>query len=307
MTSHISTAIFTALVVWWSSGFVLSWLYPKVRRFLITLHPEQASGLLLGWLSLPALISCGVVLSLNLPALNQLLVDQHCHNSLCATHAPVSDVLAIPAVLLLLYLVVGLGRCLREKVIPSWQLAHQFSAIASSSNAYSVLPTEEPAAFNLGWFKANIFLTKGLIAQCSPDEIQCIVEHEAAHFKRYDNLRQLTVWLLTAVLPKRWTSAMINDHQLLCEQACDRIAARRINALQVASTISHIARLSHVHPLGATAFGASHIEARISALVGDEPEFLGATALLLYAGMPVVLSAVLIMPLHHLLELFRLD
>ena len=103
-----------------------------------------------------------------------------------------------------------------------------------------------PFSFVWGYLRSKLVVSTGLLNALSAKELSALLEHEAAHHARRDNLSK---WVLTAcryaspVFPLtsllyRWWSEQI-------EMVCDEVAARRTNSpLDLAGALVQIKRLS---------------------------------------------------------------
>ena len=303
MIDALATAVLTGLLVWLVTGALLSLLYPAIRPLLLALSPSQSSRLLLGWLGLPLLAGLSLCALLYWPDLAQQIVREHCHAGGCQQHGPSSTFAIWPATLLSVWVVYRLSVCLFHQWLPTYQLRRQLDVAGRKKTGFIQLDHQAPAAFTLGWWRPSIFLTQGLVEQCSDNDIRGILEHEKAHQERRDNLRLLLVHLFTAPLPKRWVASMMADHQLCCEQACDLTASQHLSRDSIADTLLHVSRLQQqAIPVGATAFGDSHTELRILALLDNPKRSLSTAAMVgLSTSVPLFLL-LLVNPLHELVE-----
>jgi Zn-dependent protease with chaperone function len=183
-------------------------------------------------------------------------------------------------------------------------LAALLAEIGSDEGSFFALATRQPMAFTLGWFEPKIFISRGMQAACSTQEIDCMLYHEAAHRQRRDNLRLLTSRLLTAPLPLRWAMPAQEDLKLSCEQACDLQAAAILSPEAVAAALITITRVQQQSaPIGSLAFAGNRTRQRILALL-EEPQGRMANETV-FAISSVILLSVLAMinPLHRAIEL----
>jgi hypothetical protein len=307
MIELTATAILTGLGLWLLFGAVSFVSYALIRGRLRRLYPGQSSALLLCWLALPFLGSLLISTLLYWPELAMWLVDRHCHADSCRQHGPSTPLALLPAIGLFGWVLFRVLRCYQQQCLPARRLGQQLMDLASPRADYYELPSAAPAAFTLGWLRPRIFITRGLREQCEPNDIACIVDHEQGHRQRQDNLRHLLAWLLTAPLPQRWVRNILDDHRLGCEQACDLIACRRQPREDVADTLLRVARLQgdQHSPMGSSAFVSNHTELRIRALLGEPPEQLSGSSLLVLSGSLLLLIVLLVNPIHNLLERFQ--
>jgi Zn-dependent protease with chaperone function len=103
-----------------------------------------------------------------------------------------------------------------------------------------------PFSFVWGYFRSKLIVSTGLLNALTSEELGALLEHEAAHHTRRDNLSK---WMLTICrylspafpltgLVYRWWSEQV-------EMVCDEVAARRTNApIEVAGALARIKRLT---------------------------------------------------------------
>ncbi|WP_339897943.1 M56 family metallopeptidase [uncultured Gilvimarinus sp.] len=314
--------LLVGITVWLMLLALLRLCTPIIERWLSPLHPTEASLLLWMILVLPLCSALIIALELGSPAWSHWFVSEHCHNLaspdtaggelgqllLCGQHAPIAphvpwltSLAALAAVLFCGWLLYRLWR--------SRQTVHSFIALADAHTLpyVYVLPSDEPVAFTLGYWRSRIFISRGLINRCSEHTIRAVVEHEKAHQLRHDNLRLFIAKM--AVLPGGWClSALLSRLELANEQACDWYATRFVAPVEVASSIVTVARL-HKHfyeskmPDDASYFCRSHIPERVKALIDSRyPERAGWRRPLLAGTSALLAIALLLDPLHHWIE-----
>jgi len=264
MIEFIPGFLFTWFAIWMLFAFLTNLAYPLVRRLLRDLHPATASGLLFAWITLPAftaLLSCTLLFA---PLFVLMSSEAHCPGGHCEITASGANMLGIPALVIGVWLL-GSGFIVFKRYwLPAHRLAQQLKFAGRDEGRFVRLPSSSPAAFTLGWLKPRIYLTDGLLEQCSEEDIACILNHEEAHLRRRDNLSQLTARLFTIVLPTKLLERQLDDYNLLCEQACDLDATRFQPADEVAGTLLKVARLQSASlPVSALGFIGDHIEQRI--------------------------------------------
>ncbi|HLF83280.1 MAG TPA: M56 family metallopeptidase, partial [Blastocatellia bacterium] len=103
-----------------------------------------------------------------------------------------------------------------------------------------------PFSFVWGYFRSELIVSTGLINALTSEELAALLEHEAAHHTRRDNLSK---WMLTICrylspafpltgLLYRWWSEQV-------EMVCDEVAARRTNhPIEVAGALVRLTRLT---------------------------------------------------------------
>jgi Zn-dependent protease with chaperone function len=103
-----------------------------------------------------------------------------------------------------------------------------------------------PFSFVWGYFRSKLIVSTGLLNALTSEELAALLEHEAAHHARRDNLSK---WMLTIcrylspVIPLtallyRWWSEQV-------EMICDEVAARRASdPVEVAGALVRLTRLT---------------------------------------------------------------
>lgn len=304
MLTLAASMLLCFLLLWLLFGALSCALYPLLRNTLASIDPAQASNLMLAWFAMPVLVAgltCAVLYS---PDVSAWLVTGHCHLGSCRQHGPQAAGALLPASLLLLWAVSRFCVCLRRQWLPAHRLCRDLSAVGGCRGDYVELDTAEAAAFTVGWWKPRVFITAGLRAACSLQELECIVLHERGHRLRRDNIRLLLARLLSQPLPRRWSRAMLEDFTLYCEEASDQFAARAASPEAVAAALLRVARLQRqrAHP-GVMAFAGSHIERRVQALLGKPAAPLANERVFVCVSVMLLLILAIVNPLHRALEL----
>src|SRR5215213_2407873 len=106
--------------------------------------------------------------------------------------------------------------------------------------------SQYPFSFVWGYLRSKLVISTGLLNALSHEELSALLEHEAAHHARRDNLLKwvLTIcryaspaFLLTGLLYRWWAEQV--------EMICDEIAARRTSApVEVAGALTRLKRLT---------------------------------------------------------------
>jgi Zn-dependent protease with chaperone function len=303
MTELISSALLVTLLLWLAGTLAWAGAYPYLRRRLFALDPAQAGNYLLAFLSLPALVALGTALLLYYPEISRQLVSTHCHAGDCGEHGPVLQHAAWLAAALLLWYSTRVGNTARRQWWIGLNLARQLRATGVRRHGVVELASAQPAAFTLGWWQPEIYLSRGLLEQCTEQDVACILAHEKAHKHRRDNLRLFAAMALTAPLPRCVTRGQVQDLKLLHELAADRSAARNCGPEAVAASLLRVARLqSAPPPEGCAAFTGKETALRVETLLNAPLSRLPAAwSMLLGISMPLTLT-ILINPLHILIE-----
>ncbi len=302
MIEWLASTTLMLFALWLLFGLVLRALYPLIRLPLASISARQGSLILLLMFSLPLVASAWLVLNLYWPDVARWLVVEHCHSGLCQPHGPVNALAVWPALLLGGWIVGRLIINWRRFYLPARRLLWQLSSLGEQRSNFIELPESTVVAFTVGMFHSKIFLSRGLLALCSDQDVNVILAHEQAHQRRVDNLRRILAELLLAPLPKVLTHRMLSDHQLLCEQACDDVAANSVPREKVAQTVLKVARLQRTTPEYACAFADSHTRLRVEALL--KPSGSPIPEVLLYMGSFIAFGLFLrlVDPLHHFFE-----
>ena len=304
MLSLLSSILLCVFALWILFGALQAAAYRLLQPVLQSIDPAQASTFILAWLALAPLAALLSSLVLYSPDLAQWFVAGHCHTNQCLMHGPQSSLAVLPAAIVMVWTLFSVGRCLLQQWLPARRLREQLAEIGNDEGSFVTLASRQPMAFTLGWLAPKIFISRGMQAACSTQEIDCILYHEAAHRQRRDNLRLLTSRLLTAPLPLRWTMPAQEDLKLSCEQACDLQAAAILSPEAVAAALITVTRAQQQSaPIGSLAFAGNRTRQRILALL-EEPQGRMANEKV-FAISSVILLSVLAMinPLHRAIEL----
>ncbi len=305
MINSVGTFASIWLALWLALSVLFVLVYPLLRPALLNLHPRHGSTLLLAYWVLPFAASLLSTLILFMPPAETLLVEAHCHED-CASHVPLIDsaVLAWFGIVLGAVVVLGLVWRFVATLHRSRQLHAQFDFLGRRRGAWYEMESDCPLVFTLGWWRPRIYLSSGLRAACSEQDLDIILQHERAHQERRDNLRLLVARLCCAILPAPLAQRVLSDLQVVTEQACDFRAAERCGEVAVAETLLKIKRLLLQRPASlpqdAMAFAERDVEARIKALlVASSRVTLQGWQLLALLVLGVALLGAMVGPLHH--------
>ncbi len=136
--------------------------------------------------------------------------------------------------------------CLVWKLWTGWrslQALQQYPQIEIQQQQAYLLDTAIPFAAQVGFWRSELVVSRGLLAEFSAAQIEAVLAHEQAHTHYRDTfwffglnwLRQVTVWL-----PK--TEHLWQELLLLREMRADGWAAQRVDALLVAETLLQMAQ-----------------------------------------------------------------
>ena len=143
-----------------------------------------------------------------------------------------------------------------------------------------IVDNEFPLVALVGMIRPRLFLSRRVLAICTPAELAAILEHEAAHLARRDNLKQLLVRSCPDVLA--WTGAagrLEAAWEDACERAADDHGARGGLRDDLASALVKVARAVPARfPAAAPYFAFSRgdaVAARVRRLLVDGPARAG--------------------------------
>lgn len=297
------------LTIWFASSLLLLFIYPVVRRLLFSWHPKVASRLHLLLLSFPFLLSLSTTIMLFVPVLENRLVSAHCHAN-CASHIPLihSPLISGFGLALSAIILVAVIYKLILNITTVKRLMSQLTHLGTECDHWVELPDSQSIVFTLGWWQNRVFITEGLLRQCSDNDIDIILRHENAHMARHDNLRLLLARMFLFVLPEKLNEQLYADLHFLTESACDYAAAEEYGTLNVADALLRIQKLvpkqfDYRNQQFLSAFTGSEVELRIRSLASGANQFkdiqFGQTAFVLIL---ILASFALVDPMHHGIE-----
>jgi Zn-dependent protease with chaperone function len=285
----------------------------RVTGWLKTRHPLTQTQVYAGAIVFPTLVSGWLVLASLLPAgwMNRpdWLIhheDPHTRHLLNALTFGIDPALEYSTFLFLVGtgLAVWLGaarafvrigmlvRCLEigGEPVPFERIDQVKETCRTYGMEVGLVYSGRPFSFVWGYLRSKLIVSTGLLNTLTEAELTALLEHEAAHHQRRDNLLK---GLLTAC---RYTSPAFPLANLLygwwsqaVEMVCDEAAAGRTHPLDVAEALVKTKRLAGkspgVSPIVYSAFfgeNAQALEDRIRHLMGllDLPEPIPRTRLL---------------------------
>jgi Zn-dependent protease with chaperone function len=159
----------------------------------------------------------------------------------------------------------------------------------------------QPLTFVWGFWQSKLVLSSGLLNALHEAELQGVIEHEAAHHARHDNLVKLLLSAasyLSPVFPL--TRRILRWHAEQVELVCDEIAAVATQEpLEIASALVKVRRTRPAfgaHPALTSGFmteAAPSIEGRVKRLVQLADKLLCAEQNAKLKGKPLVEAAAL--------------
>ena len=155
---------------------------------------------------------------------------------------------------------------------PPQQLALLNQAASRYGLEAGVVPSNYPISFVWGFSRSKLIVSTGLLRTLNEQELAGLLEHEAAHHQRRDNLIKLALAFCSySSLVFPFTRRLLKWRAMQVEQLCDEIAACRTNApLDIASALVKLRRRTSPTPLAASSFIAddsSSFHSRVSALI----------------------------------------
>jgi Zn-dependent protease with chaperone function len=129
---------------------------------------------------------------------------------------------------------------------PARQVARVEEAAAKYRLGVGVVMSEYPFSIVWGFWRARLVLSSGLLCALTEEELVGLLEHEAAHHARRDNLTKLALALLghlSLAFPLSWRLLRWRAEQV--EMVCDEVAAARTAApLEIAGALVKLRRLT---------------------------------------------------------------
>ena len=135
--------------------------------------------------------------------------------------------------------------------------------------------SDYPFSFVWGFTHSKLIVSTGLLRTLNESELVGLLEHEAAHHERRDNLVKLVLSFCTyASLSFVLTRRLLTWRGLEVERLCDEVAASRTKApLEIASALVKLRRRTSPTPVTASSFIAedlSSFHSRVSRLIDSE-------------------------------------
>lgn len=301
------------------SGLTVA-LERPLRRLLANKPPSQRVSLLWWILAAPALAGAGyMTLVLLTPGVLKDFAGLH---SACATHSssllhlcvwhpldagPSAWLWAAQGALLVIGLWLSLTavnglwsarRRLLALVRLSWRPKH--------SDHLRILEIDQPLALACGIGERHILLSRALLEQLEPRQLQVVLAHEQAHIAHRDVLYRLFAAAFSHLHWPGTRRRLLRDLELALEQRSDLVAAEAVGTpLVVAETIVAVERLFQQQARTDTAlsmaFQSNFATERVKALLAPQRRsspYLGG----LLATSVIALCALSVGWLHHVTE-----
>ncbi len=251
-------------------GFCVA-AFLRTRAAVQGWHPRGRSSLYAGALMLPPLVSAWLVLASFLPALwlgtgqwRQEHEPEHSLHLLNAFTLPLDPALGYLTLLFTMVtaLVAGyaalsayfrINRVIRQLEIgaapaAAEQVAHVAETCRRHGIAVGLVASSYPFSFVWGYLESKLVVSTGLLNALSRTELASVLEHEAAHHTRRDNLTKLALLIgrylspafpLTGLLYHWWSEQV--------EMICDELAVRRTQTpVELAEALVRLKRMTLV-------------------------------------------------------------
>ena len=156
---------------------------------------------------------------------------------------------------------------------------HQVAKVEETAHRYGfqvgLVMSDYPFSFVWGFTSSKLIVSTGLLRTLNESELAGLLEHEAAHHERRDNLIKLALSFCTyASLAFVVTRQLLTWRGLEVERLCDEVAASRTKApLDIAAALVKLRRRTSPTPVTASSFVAEDISSfhsRVSRLIDFE-------------------------------------
>lgn len=260
-------------------GFCVAALL-RTRSAVQAWHPRRRARFYAGALMLPPLVSAWLVLASFLPALwlengqwRQEHEPEHSLHLLNAFTLPLDPALGYLTLLFTVvtalvagYAALGayfrINRVIRQLEIGAApaaveQVAHVAETCRRHGIAVGLVASDYPFSFVWGYLDSKLVVSTGLLNALSRTELAGVLEHEAAHHTRRDNLTKLALLIGRHLSPAFPLTGLL--YRWWCEQVemiCDEIAVRRTEAPEeLAGALVRLKRMTLVAALPAATSG----------------------------------------------------
>jgi beta-lactamase regulating signal transducer with metallopeptidase domain len=156
---------------------------------------------------------------------------------------------------------------------------HQIARVEETAQRYGfqigLVVSDHPFSFVWGFTRSKLIVSTGLLRTLNESELIGLLEHEAAHHQRRDNLIKLALSFCTYVsLAFFLARRVLTWRGLEVERLCDEVAASRTKApLDIASALLKLRRGTSATPVTASSFIAedmSSFHSRVSRLIDSD-------------------------------------
>jgi beta-lactamase regulating signal transducer with metallopeptidase domain len=183
---------------------------------------------------------------------------------------------------------------------------HQIARVEETAQRYGfqvgLVTSDYPSSFVWGFTRSKLIVSTGLLRTLNESELIGLLEHEAAHHQRRDNLIKLALSFCTYVsLAFVLTRRVLTWRGLEVERLCDEVAASRTKApLDIASALLKLRRGTSPTPVTVSSFIAEDISSfhsRVSRLIDSEGGDTSTTAGGSQAPLAIAFSLVFVVSL----------
>jgi Zn-dependent protease with chaperone function len=183
---------------------------------------------------------------------------------------------------------------------------HQIARVEETAQRYGfqvgLVMSDYPFSFVWGFTRSKLIVSTGLLRTLNESELIGLLEHEAAHHQRRDNLIKLALSFCTYVsLAFVLTRRVLTWRGLEVERLCDEVAASRTKApLDIASALLKLRRVTSPTPVTVSSFIAEDISSfhsRVSRLIDSEGGDTSTTAGGSQAPLAIAFSLVFVVSL----------
>ncbi len=129
-----------------------------------------------------------------------------------------------------------------------------------------IINSDQLVAFNIGFFKRKIILSKPVLDIFSKEERKNVFLHEKGHLLGGDSYKLFIFSILTNLFPKKLGDRLLKDFSLLKEVEADMFCAKERSKIDIANTVL---RFYSYKSEPAIPMMNSYLHQRIQFLLGD--------------------------------------
>lgn len=188
-------------------------------------------------------------------------------------------------------------------VLDQWEQSAQPVAMPNVPAPAFGIAHPFPVVAVVGVIRPRLFVARSVLRALTPDELQAVLEHEAAHVRARDNVKR---WLMACAPSIGWRGTALALERAW-EDAAEHDADRGARgALDLASALVKTARMApqgaHLRIPAAAFHGGGDVARRVEDLVAGEPRALGGPfgpRAVLVAGAALMTAVPLLWPLAY--------
>jgi len=190
-----------------------------------------------------------------------------------------------------------------RRVLDEWERSAQpFTMPDTPAPAFRIAESF-PVVAVVGVIRPRLFFARSVLHALTPDELQAVVEHEAAHLRARDNVKR---WLMACAPSVGWRRTALQLERAW-ENAAEHEADRGAHgALELASALVKTARLApagaHLRLPAAAFHGGGDVARRVQELVAGGPALAtrkGSVVTALAAATALAATVPLLWPLAY--------